>query len=105
MRRRTFLSALATAAGSSAAGIELTGRVRAATGQIPELETYSTSSLVNYNYGPLTNDSYVAVWAEDTATNGDGDSSSDAVVYGENTPIPVVATDWNVVGFGSMLVT
>ncbi|WP_321112304.1 DUF4350 domain-containing protein [Halorussus salinisoli] len=105
MHRRAFLSALTTAAGCSAAGIELTDRTRAASGQIPELEAYSTSSLVNYDYEPLTDDSSVAVWAEDTATNGDADSSSDAVSYGENAPIPVVATDWHVVGFGSMLVT
>src|SRR6056297_1929700 len=99
MRRRTFLSALAATAGGSAAGIELTDRVRAASGQIPELECYSTSSLVDYNYDPLTDDAVVPVWAEDTDSNGD------AVLYGDDASIPLVATDWNVVGFGSMLVT
>ncbi|WP_158055891.1 lamin tail domain-containing protein [Halorussus halophilus] len=105
MRRRTFLSALAATAGGSAAGIELTGRTFAATGQISEVEFYSTSSMLNANSAPLTDDSYVAAWAEDTATNGDGDGTGDAVLYGEDTPIPLVASDWNVVGFGSMLVT
>ncbi|WP_135824262.1 DUF4350 domain-containing protein [Halorussus ruber] len=105
MRRRTFLSALAAATGSSAAGIELAGRTRAASGRIPELEVYSSSSLVNANNSPLTNDSYVAVWAEDTAYNVDDDGNGDAVSYPDDTPIPVVASDWNVVGFGSMLVT
>ena len=105
VQRRTFLSALAAATGGSAAGIELTGRTSAASGQIPELEVYSSSSLVNENSDPLTDDSYVAVWAEDTAYNIDDDGSGDAVSYPDDTPIPVVASDWNVVGFGSMLVT
>jgi len=105
VQRRTFLSALAAATGGSAAGIELTGRTSAASGQIPELEVYSSSSLVNENSNPLTDDSYVAVWAEDTAYNIDDDGSGDAVSYPDDTPIPVVASDWNVVGFGSMLVT
>ncbi|WP_243700433.1 DUF4350 domain-containing protein [Halorussus pelagicus] len=105
MRRRTFLTSLAAATGGSAAGIELTDRVRAASGQIPELECYSTSSLVDYNYEPLTDDTAVAVWAENTATNSDADSNGDGVLYGDDASIPLVATDWNVVGFGSMLVT
>ncbi|WP_276301891.1 lamin tail domain-containing protein [Halorussus lipolyticus] len=105
MRRRTFLSALAAATGGSAAGIELTGQTRAASGQIPELEAYSTSSLLNANKNPLTNDAYVAVWAEDSAYNYDDDGNGDAVSYPDSTPIPVVASDSNVVGFGSMLVT
>jgi endonuclease YncB( thermonuclease family) len=105
MRRRTFLTSLAAATGGSAAGIELTGRVRGASGEIPALECYSTSSLVGDDYTPLTDDSIVPVWAEETATNGDADSSNDAVVYGDDAKIPLVAADWNVVGFGSMLAT
>ncbi|USZ67543.1 lamin tail domain-containing protein [Halorussus salilacus] len=104
MRRRTFLTALATAAGSSAAGIRLTGRTEASSGEISELAFYSTSSLVNANYGPLTDEYYVPVWAEDTAANSDEDGNDDAYLYADDESIPLVAVDWNVVGFGSMLV-
>lgn len=105
MRRRTFLSTLAAAAGSSAAGVRLTGRSRASSGEISELAFYSSSSLLNANDGALTDDYYVPVWAEDTATNGDEDGVGDAYSYGDDARIPLVAVDWNVVGFGSMLVT
>ncbi|WP_238392108.1 DUF4350 domain-containing protein [Halorussus amylolyticus] len=105
MRRRTFLSALAAVAGSSAAGVRFTDTTSASSGQLPELAFYSTSSMVNENGGALTDDYYVPVWAEDTAENNDEDGVGDAYVYGDDERIPLVAADWNVVGFGSMLVT
>ncbi|WP_227374825.1 lamin tail domain-containing protein [Haladaptatus halobius] len=104
MRRRTFLSALAAATATGSITATVSSNVRAASGQISPLECYSTSSFLDYTYGELTDSSVVAVWAEDTATNNDGDGNGDATLYGGGTAIPLVVADWNVVAFGSTLV-
>ncbi|WP_227353296.1 lamin tail domain-containing protein [Haladaptatus salinisoli] len=104
MRRRTFMSALATATAAGSITATVSSDVRAASGQISPLECYSTSSFLDHAYGELTDGSVVAVWAEGTATNGDGDGNGDATLYGESTAIPLVVADWNVVAFGSTLV-
>jgi endonuclease YncB( thermonuclease family) len=103
MRRRSFLGALGTTIGAASISDELVGRARAAT-ELDGLEFASTSSLLNANKNPLTDDSLVAVWAEDTATNNDADGDG-AVSYPDDTSIPLVASENGVVGFGSMLVT
>ncbi len=104
MRRRTFLSALATATASAPITANLSSEVRAASGQISPVECHSTSSFINTSGGQLTDSSVITVWAEDTATNNDGDGNGDATLYSSGTPIPVVTADSNVVAFGSTLV-
>ncbi|SIR52124.1 Endonuclease YncB, thermonuclease family [Haladaptatus litoreus] len=104
MRRRTFLSALATATASAPITAQLSSEVRAASGQISPVECYSAASFTNASGGELTDSSVIAVWAEDTATNNDGDGNGDATIYSSGTPIPVVTAESNVVAFGSMLV-
>ncbi|WP_267639303.1 DUF4350 domain-containing protein [Haloarchaeobius amylolyticus] len=102
MQRRTFLSGLAT---SAAVTTGLTGLTRAAQ-TIPPLAFDSTSSILAADGTPLSDDSLVAVWAEDTATNDDADDDGDAVEYSGR--IPLVAIDDSnagaVAGFGTMLV-
>ncbi|WP_328517183.1 DUF4350 domain-containing protein [Haladaptatus caseinilyticus] len=104
MRRRTFLSALATATASAPITATLSSEVRAASGQISPVECYSTSSFTDSSGGELTDSSFIAVWAEDTATNNDGDSNGDATLYSSGTSIPTVVSDSNVVAAGSTLV-
>lgn len=58
----------------------------------------SISSLLNGNQEPLTDDSTIAVWAEPTATNGDGNDQDNAVEYPNDVDIPVIAVDDTVVG-------
>ncbi|WP_439026172.1 DUF4350 domain-containing protein [Haloarchaeobius sp. DT45] len=102
MQRRTFLSGLAT---SAAVSTGLTG-LTAAADTIPALAFDSTSSLLAADGSTLSDDSLVAVWAADTATNGDADDDDDAVEYPGR--IPLVAVDESnagaVAGFGTMLV-
>ncbi|MFB6244060.1 MAG: thermonuclease family protein [Halobaculum sp.] len=102
MLRRNFLKGTAGALGVGA----LAGQAAAATGekQIPAVEFYSTSSLLDSSYDALTDDSVVACWAAKTATNEDADGNGDAYIYPDELAIPVAATDWNVTGFGSILV-
>ena len=68
------------------------------------MECYSSSSLLDANYGALTDETLIAVWAETSASNEDEDNNGDAYFYGSGTQIPVVATDKTVTGFGSILV-
>jgi endonuclease YncB( thermonuclease family) len=102
MQRRNFLKT--TAATLTIGGIA--GETAAAsTGstEIPPLEFYSTSSLLDENYGALTDDSLIAAWAEPSATNTDADGNGDAYFYSDETPIPLAASDGTVTGFGSIL--
>ncbi len=99
VRRRTFLAGSATAVGLGA----LAGQTTAAS-TIPDVEFYSSSSLLDANYGALTDDSLIAVWAETSASNEDTDGDNNAYFYADGTQIPLVATDKTVTGFGSVLV-
>ncbi len=103
MRRREFLSAV----GGSVAGGLLTATLdRAAartTGEIPPLAFDSAGSLLDADGTRLRDDSFVAVWAGETATNTDSDGSGDAVSYDDR--IPMVAVDGDVLGFGGPFVT
>lgn len=64
----------------------------------------TTCSLLNASGDRLTDDTIVAVWAEESATNDDADGNDDAVDYGEHGDIPLLAIDDRAVGVGSMLV-
>lgn len=105
MRRRTFLSATATALGASVTGATLSGvgvrQALAAPDTIQPLMFDSTASLLDASGNPLTDDALVAVWAEGTAYNADEDGDGDAVPYPTGTDIPLVASDGGVVGFGA----
>ena len=112
MERRTFLRLVAasTAAGAAVNNGGITGTARAAVGAncgdsdgFADLEFASSTSLLDSNYGALTDSSVVAVWAESTATNDDADGDGNAYDY-DSTDVPMVAVDGNVVGFGAMLV-
>ncbi|WP_458205713.1 DUF4350 domain-containing protein [Haladaptatus sp. NG-SE-30] len=107
MQRRNFLKTLAVSSVGSLAigGASNVAAASCGTNTIPSLEFYSSSSLLDANFGALTDDSLVSVWAEETATNNDADGNGDAYLYGDATPIPLVATDTGVVGFGSVLVS
>jgi endonuclease YncB( thermonuclease family) len=61
----------------------------------------STASLLNAERQPLTDDSLVAVWAEDTAFNVDEDGDGNAVEYPSSVRVPLVASDGGIVGFGA----
>ncbi|PSP55626.1 nuclease [Halobacteriales archaeon QS_1_67_19] len=114
MQRRTFLKMAAASAASTAAvsdtDLGMLGTARAAAGsdcdsseEIPSIEFYSAGSQVDPNYGPLTDESVVAVWAEPSATNSDADGNGDAYVYDDDASIPVASVDGGVYGFGSIL--
>ena len=110
MRRRQFLTTLtaATVGSSSVAGAFTTNPyslTTAVSDPIADLEFYSTASLLDSNYGELTDPGVVAVRAKGTATNHDSDGDGYGTAYSESTPVPLVATDWNVVGFAAMMVT
>ncbi|WP_101297937.1 DUF4350 domain-containing protein [Halegenticoccus soli] len=109
--RRTFLRLAATASVAGSASIEY-GSVPAAAAAgtdcgavdtVPKIEFYSSASQVDPNYGALTDESVVAVWAEPTATNADDDGNGDAYVYDDLTPIPLTSVDRGVYGFGAIL--
>lgn len=70
---------------------------------VDELEFFSTASLVDTGGNALTDDSLVAVWAEETAYNSDGTYRNSDDPAGEGPDIPLVAADETVVGFGSDL--
>jgi endonuclease YncB( thermonuclease family) len=101
MRRRRFieLTAATALAGSASANA---GHNSAST--ISRLRFHSTGSFYGANGGPLTDDAYVPVWAEDTATNDDADYDYDAFQYWDSRQIPLMAVDEGVVAFGSTLV-
>ncbi|SDM75737.1 Endonuclease YncB, thermonuclease family [Halogranum gelatinilyticum] len=103
MRRRSFLRTVgvATAATSVLGTGHATRRALAAADRIPAIEFDSTASLLAPDRTPLTDDSHVAVWAEASAFNVDEDGDGDAVSYPDSTPIPLVAVDDAVVGFGA----
>lgn len=114
MQRRNFLK-MVTAA-SVAGGVtastdtQMIGSVLADAGSacdgsqtIPSIEFYSPASQVGPNYGPLTDESVVAVWAEPSAENVDDDGNGDAYIYDATTPIPLVSVDGSVYGFGAIL--
>ncbi|WP_049911492.1 DUF1102 domain-containing protein [Halorubrum lipolyticum] len=66
-------------------------------------EFFSTSSLVAADGSPLDDDSVVAVRAEPTAENEDPEEDDEFVSYPDDTEIPLLAVDGNVLGFGSDL--
>ncbi len=106
MQRRSFLASLGASTVAAVGGIGQTAeRAVAASGTVDYLQFDSTSSLIAPDGSELTDDSVVAVVAEDTATNEDSDGNGDAVIYGDSTPIPLAAIDGSVAGFGSQLVT
>ena len=98
MRRRTFLTATA---GAAALGSSSVRRALAATEKVPPLMFDSTASLLNAERQPLTDDSLVAVWAEDTAFNVDEDGDGNAVEYPSSVRVPLMASDGGIVGFGA----
>ena len=104
MQRRTFLTVGGTL-GTAALGVATTSngiqRALAAPDSFPSLMFDSTASLLDADGQPLTDDSLVAVWAEDTAYNVDEDGDGNAVPYPEDIPIPLVASDARTVGFGA----
>lgn len=113
MNRRNFLK-LVTAASvggvATSTDAKLMGTALAAAGsdcdgseEIPSLEFYSSASQVDPNYGPLTDESVVAVWAEPSAENVDDDGNGDAYRYDENALIPLASVDGSVYGFGAIL--
>jgi len=116
MQRRNFLKLVAAASAGTAAvegtDTQFVGTARAVVGAncgtantIADVEFESSSSLLDSNYGALTDESVVAVWAESSASNTDADNNGDAYYYGDSTDVPVAAADGNVVGFGAMLVS
>jgi hypothetical protein len=66
-------------------------------------EFFSTSSFTTAEGSPLDDDSVVAVRAEPTAENGNPEDDDEFVSYPDDTEIPLMAVDGNVVGFGSDL--
>jgi endonuclease YncB( thermonuclease family) len=104
VQRRTFLTvggtlgAVALGIGTTSNGIQ---RARAAPDSFPSVTFDSTASLLDADGQPLTDDSLIAVWAEDTAYNVDEDGDGNAVSYPDDTPIPLVASESSVVGFGA----
>ena len=107
MRRREFvigLAAAASASGTAAGQFETTSTPERAASQVADLVFDSSCSLLDANGGELTDSSVVAVWLEETAGNHDDDGNGDATLYGDDTQVPVVAVDGNVVGFGGVLV-
>jgi endonuclease YncB( thermonuclease family) len=109
VRRRTFLGAMTAstlgAGVATSAEFDVRGAAAAAANrQVSELLLDSTSSLLNASEELLTDDSAIAVWASDSATNTDQDGNGDAVSYPAETPIPIVASEGPAVGVGNVLV-
>ena len=71
---------------------------------VDELVFDSTASLLDADGEPLSDESLVAVAAEPTATNEDGDGNGDAVAYPDGVDVPLVAVDGAVAGLGAPLV-
>ena len=93
-----------TAVGVTAGWTLLSGTAGGAD-TISDIAFDSTSSLLDANGDPLTDEALIPIWAETTAYNADEDGNGDAVDYPDGTDIPLVAVDGAVVGFGAMLVT
>ncbi len=104
MRRRALLKTAAAGALLGSVGVSTSTSALAATGTIDSLVFDSTASQLNADGEPLTDDSLVAVWAAETATNVDEDGNGDAVVYPDDGDIPLVSSDGGVVGFGAPIV-
>ncbi|WP_435334085.1 DUF4350 domain-containing protein [Haloarchaeobius sp. TZWWS8] len=104
MRRRRFLELLGIATAGTAGAAVTAQPTRAASSDVTSLRFHSTASLYGADGGPLTDATVVPVWAEDSASNDDADSSNDAFVYWDWRQIPLVASEGGVVAFGSMLV-
>jgi len=104
VQRRSFLASVG-ASTAAVGGIGATATETRAQSLVSRLVFESTSSLLDANGGELTDDSLITVYAEPTASNEDGDTAGDAVVYSDGTPIPLAAVDGRVAGFGSQLVT
>ena len=104
MRRRSFLRTAAVGALLGSVGVSASGTALAATDEIPPLQFDSTASQLGADGEPLTDDSLVAVWAGESATNTDEDGNGDAVFYPDGTDIPLVTSDGGVVGFGAPIV-
>ncbi|WP_363466775.1 DUF4350 domain-containing protein [Halogeometricum borinquense] len=102
MRRRTFLATLAAASISGTASAASDTATQNAT-TIADLAFDSTNSLLDASQEQLTDNSVIAVWAEDSASITDADENGDAVSYPQ-TSIPLVGVDGSVAGFGTMLV-
>jgi endonuclease YncB( thermonuclease family) len=101
MRRRRFIELTAATALAGSASAKA-GHNSAST--ISRLRFHSTGSFYGANGGPLTDDAYVPVWAEDTASNDDADYDYDAFEYWDYRQIPLMAVDDGVVAFGSTFV-
>lgn len=99
MRRRSFVKLL----GSAALAGAVAERSGATSVREQSIEFYSSSSLLDANRGRLGKEDLVGAWAEDSAYNENADWSYDAVDYGSD-PIPLMAVDGAVAGFGSVLV-
>lgn len=104
MRRRAFLRATTAGALLGSVGVSASGSALAASGEVDSLVFDSTASQLNADGEPLTEESLVAVWAAETATNVDEDGDGDAVPYGDDQDIPLVSSDGGVVGFGAPIV-
>ncbi|ADQ68857.1 hypothetical protein [Halogeometricum borinquense] len=98
MRRRTFLATLAAASISGTASAASDTTTQNAT-TISDLAFDSTNSLLDASQEQLTDNSVIAVWAEDSASITDADENGDAVSYPQ-TSIPLVGVDGSVAGFG-----
>jgi endonuclease YncB( thermonuclease family) len=101
MRRRDFL----TAVGVGASGLltALPGRATTRDDRIESLVFDSAGSLLAADGTQLTDDSLVAVYAAETATNTEADGNGDAVGY--EGPVPLVAVDGDVLAFGGPFAT
>ena len=104
MQRRTLLRTGATLGAALTAAPASVRRASGQSDRFPSLVFDSTASLLDADRRPLTDESLIAVWAEDTAYNGDEDGDGDAVSYPDGTRIPLVASDSSVVGFGAPIV-
>jgi endonuclease YncB( thermonuclease family) len=103
MRRREFVTSVGVLTATTAIAGEVAGEAVSQPVGIDPLTFDSTCSLLASDGSLLTDDSTVAVWAEETATNADEDGNGDATDYGD-TAIPLVAVDGNVVGLGAPIV-
>lgn len=115
MQRRDYLKLIGTASAGgivASAGIQMrtdsnvVSSARAEVGSscstsdwIPKIEYTNGGSLLDASGSELTDSSVIAVWAEQTAENTNG-----SVTYSEDTPIPLVANDGAVWGFGALMV-
>ena len=68
---------------------------------VAALEFPSTASQVSSDGDALTDESVIAVWAEETAENVDDDGDEASHIYGDDEDIPLVARDGTVLGFGT----